>query len=380
MTPAFYDGHFHPGIVAKLFKNRVHAQEEKNLLMRLKLADPAGRFTEQIVLPTSEPDNTTLMSKYAGAGCKLSSTMTQVAVTSSGRDVRSIIKHRLPILFFDMDNLLPALLNLTQGLASLHAQGITHQDIKPDNVIASLTSPLQFKFIDFGKGIMPGQKEPPKYSSLWHAQNMTGINTLDVHYPWIDFFAVRFLLFPTAGELTENTLRLARVKDNLTDESKRFESWVNVKSQLDMSAEAGSIGTNNFSTSAALYANTTNEEIVKLFGYLGAPGSKVQAHAISLAGRDCLLFYINLAKELGLGVKESAKIKATILDFVAKTTDVFGMGLFIAFLLKDKAMQGKDTDKYKDLLKLAQRMYSIDPSMRPTAAQVVSELQTIILR
>ncbi len=375
MTPAFYDGHFHPGVVAKLFKNTVHAQEEKNLLMRLKLADPAGRFTEQIVLPTSEPNNATLMSKYAGAGCELSSTMIQVAVTSSGRDVLSIFRNDLPKLFLDMDNLLPALLDLMRGLASLHAQGITHQDIKPDNVIASLTSPLQFKFIDFGKGIMSNQEEPPQFSSSWHAQNMKNPFE-DKNYPWIDLFAVRFLLFPTAGKLTENIERLKTIERELTTGTKKYyESWINVKSKLDMiAAEAKDIGTNTFSALALRYSDAG-----KYFEHLVVPGSLLR-NAISLAGRDCLLFYINLAKELGLGVKDSAKIKATILDFVAKTTDVFGMGLFIAFLLKDKAMQGKDTDKYKDLLKLAQRMYSIDPSMRPTAAQVVSKLQTIIVR
>ena len=45
---------------------------------------------------------------------------------------------------------LQVLHQMASGLAHLHAEGIVHGDIKPENILISLNDPVQMKLADFG--------------------------------------------------------------------------------------------------------------------------------------------------------------------------------------------------------------------------------------
>ena len=138
--------------VGKLLSSRTEADVEKRMHKKIDVFDPHGKFTVQFhgACEVRPKDHAKLMKD-----CKLTrirnakDTVVQLMFENGGAELRSVVS-RLPLMSnFYIDDLIPSMLTLYEGLLMMIKKKTIHCDIKPVNILFNIPK-HKLTLIDFG--------------------------------------------------------------------------------------------------------------------------------------------------------------------------------------------------------------------------------------
>lgn len=132
--------------VGKIFSDYYDFAEELKIARKIQQIDPDGAFTAQFLgqcktnlLNTSESEDIFSCEHIADKH----QLKDQLMYKNAGKSLFDIVKH------VDIDDFVPAMFNMFQGLQKLQAKNLCHLDIKPDNVMFDPNTKRMY-LVDFG--------------------------------------------------------------------------------------------------------------------------------------------------------------------------------------------------------------------------------------